>query len=45
MLGGLGVYATSVITLPGAAIEFDIVIRSFDDAGNAVDTNPQTVSP
>lgn len=44
MLGGLGVYMTSVITLTGSAGEFDIVIRSFDDAGAAVDTDPQTVS-
>ncbi|WP_380787228.1 phage tail protein [Sphingomonas sp. R86521] len=45
MLGGLGVYMTSVITLSGAAPDFDIVIRSYDDGGDFVDTDPQTITP
>ncbi len=45
MLGGLGVYLTSVITLTGSASDFDIIIRSYDDAGSFVDTDPQTITP
>ncbi|KQM65782.1 hypothetical protein ASE75_06000 [Sphingomonas sp. Leaf17] len=43
--GSLGGYIATTITLTGSMQYFDIVIRSYDDAGVAVDTDPITIEP